>query len=489
MGLPSSSSAHPIANPFATTLFADRDIAAVAGGARICPEALFDLAFDFRARPPAARERDLYQPSSMVSAQAWWLGPRDPGEWTLGAAGVELAHGDLIGTKVPELQVAEPRVEFARQVASVVLSALKDDARSRVGSDRLASRSGELAEVLVGQHQAEVVSAGFDQDLVQALRQMQVVLELIQVEAEVGPSRRRPPRPRHRRLPEAGDQESAEQLARLLAEQALGQRDEKDAAAVHAAGEVDGRGRLTHDVADRPPQQHRAQLVEDGPHHLKALPLRQPLILVPERTETDRVLDACGEDFPSSGLKQQQRDLAERASGSEEQRQHRRPQDVIGARAPEALIRLAEDGDQLIARDLVQIGILAVEDVEAHRPVAQGGVDELNAIPVPLRNPLQKRGHQVALGADDAHTAPGLEKAEDLALVARTARGGEACRCGVEASHVGWEMEEAGQLTGDQDHPAGWRHSPGDCFIETSTEPHASWPKAVGAIEASKRCE
>src|SRR5450759_3382797 len=102
-------------------------------------------------RPPAARERDLYQPSSMVSAQAWWLGPRDPGEWTLGAAGVELAHGDLIGTKVPELQVAEPRVEFARQVASVVLSALKDDARARVGRDRLASRCGELAEVLVGQ--------------------------------------------------------------------------------------------------------------------------------------------------------------------------------------------------------------------------------------------------------------------------------------------------------------------------------------------------
>src|SRR6202140_1090300 len=188
MGGPSSSSAHPIANPFAATLFAGRDIAAVAGGALICPEALFDLAFDFRARPPAARERDLYQPSSMVSAQAWWLGPRDPGEWTLGAAGVELAYGDLIGTKVPELQVAEPRVEFARQIASVVLSALKDDARARVCSDRLASRSGELAEVLVGQHQAEMVSAGFDQNLVQALRQMQVVLELIQVEAEVGPS-------------------------------------------------------------------------------------------------------------------------------------------------------------------------------------------------------------------------------------------------------------------------------------------------------------
>src|SRR5258708_18886324 len=140
----------------------------------------------------------------MVSAGGRWVGPRDPGERTLGAAGVELAYSDLIGNKVPEVQVAEPRVEFARQVASVVLSALKDDARARVGSDRLASRPGELAEVLVGQHQAEVVSARFDQDLVQALRQMQVVLELIQIEAEVGPSRRRPARPRHRRLPEAG---------------------------------------------------------------------------------------------------------------------------------------------------------------------------------------------------------------------------------------------------------------------------------------------
>src|ERR1700674_2379432 len=103
MGPQSSSSAHPIANPFATTLFADRDIAAVAGGARICPEALFDLAFDFRARPPAARERDLYQPSSMVSADARRLRPPDARDSTLGAAGVELAYGDLIGTNIPEL--------------------------------------------------------------------------------------------------------------------------------------------------------------------------------------------------------------------------------------------------------------------------------------------------------------------------------------------------------------------------------------------------
>src|SRR5260370_30350340 len=156
----------------------------------------------------------------MVSAEARWLGPRDPGERTLGAAGVELAYSDLIGTKVPEVQVAEPRVEFARQVASVVLSALKDDARTRVGSDRLASRPGELAEVLVGQHQAEGVSARFDQDLVQALRQMQVVLELIQIEAEVGPIRRRPARPRHRRLPRAGPQDKRRQLLTSLHQQA-----------------------------------------------------------------------------------------------------------------------------------------------------------------------------------------------------------------------------------------------------------------------------
>src|SRR6202165_5592245 len=99
MGRPSSSSAHPIANPFATTLVSSRDIGAVAGGARICPNALFDLAFDFGARPPAPRERDLYQPSAMVSAEARWLGPRDPGEWTLGAAGVELGVRERAGTK------------------------------------------------------------------------------------------------------------------------------------------------------------------------------------------------------------------------------------------------------------------------------------------------------------------------------------------------------------------------------------------------------
>jgi hypothetical protein len=40
--------------------------------------------------------------------------------------------------------------------------------------------------MLVRQHQAEVVAAGLDQDLVEALGEVRVVLELVQVEVEVG---------------------------------------------------------------------------------------------------------------------------------------------------------------------------------------------------------------------------------------------------------------------------------------------------------------
>ena len=78
------------------------------------------------------------------------------------------------------MPLLEPRVELPGEVAGILLAALKDDARTRVGGQRLARRAGQLAEMLVRQHQAEVVAAGLDQDLVKALGEVQVVLELVQ---------------------------------------------------------------------------------------------------------------------------------------------------------------------------------------------------------------------------------------------------------------------------------------------------------------------
>ena len=63
---------------------------------------------------------------------------------------------------------------------------------------------------------------------------MQIVLELVEVQAEVAPQRLRASSSRHRRLPDSRNEEGAQQAAGLLAKQALGQRHEEDSSVIHA---------------------------------------------------------------------------------------------------------------------------------------------------------------------------------------------------------------------------------------------------------------
>src|SRR6266851_5978580 len=107
---------------------------------------------------------------------------------------------------------------------------------------------------------------------------MQIVLELVEVKAEVTARRWRTSRARHRRLPDSRHQEGAQQAAGLLAKQALGQRDEEDATLLHTGCQIDSRSRLSHDVAHSPPQQYRPQLVEHGANHLEPLAIRHLLV-------------------------------------------------------------------------------------------------------------------------------------------------------------------------------------------------------------------
>src|ERR1700730_7112031 len=107
---------------------------------------------------------------------------------------------------------------------------------------------------------------------------MQIVLKLIEVEAEVAPRRLWATSSCHRRLPDSRHQEGAQQAAGLFAKEPLRQRDEEDATLLHTGRQIDGRSRLSHDVAHSPPQQYRSQLVEHGTDHLEPLTIRHPLV-------------------------------------------------------------------------------------------------------------------------------------------------------------------------------------------------------------------
>ena len=63
--------------------------------------------------------------------------------------------------------------------------------------------------MLIGQRQVESVGAGLCQDILERLRQVQVVLELVKVQVEVAALVRGDSDPALRRLPDPGDDEGA----------------------------------------------------------------------------------------------------------------------------------------------------------------------------------------------------------------------------------------------------------------------------------------
>src|SRR2546427_112714 len=93
------------------------------------------------------------------------------------AADGRRAGASLEALEVAEVALAQVRLELPRQVARVLLAALKEDARTRVGGERLPGARAQLSQVLVGEHEPEVVAPSFHQHVIEALGEMQVVLE------------------------------------------------------------------------------------------------------------------------------------------------------------------------------------------------------------------------------------------------------------------------------------------------------------------------
>ena len=87
-------------------------------------------------------------------------------------------------------------------------------------------------------------------------------------------------------------------------------------------------------------------------------------------------------------------------------------EDVVGPRTPEALVVLPEDGHQLVGDHLAQVLIRAVEDVEAHRPVAQRRIDQDDPIPLAVGNAFEEVADQVALGVNHGDPAAGQDVVE-----------------------------------------------------------------------------
>ena len=94
--------------------------------------------------------------------------------------------------------------------------------------------------MLIGEGQIEAVGTRLRQYLVDRLRQVQVVVELIEVEVEVRAPYLRAPRAGRRRLPDPRHDKGAQQAARLFTQLALGEVDQENALTVNHFMQVNG---------------------------------------------------------------------------------------------------------------------------------------------------------------------------------------------------------------------------------------------------------
>src|SRR5712691_2752658 len=167
--------------------------------------------------------------------------------------------------------------------------------------------------------------------------------------------------------------------------------------------EVDGRSALAKHVSHSRSQEESSQLVEDRADHLQPLAVSLGVVLLPEGLQADRITKVLGQPRAHTSVEKKEWDLGERGFGVAEKGEQRSAEYVIGSRSPESLEALAEDRDHAVGHELALSRIIALEDVQSYRSLANRRIDQHDTVRVPRGNALQQLADEVPLGIDDAN--------------------------------------------------------------------------------------
>ena len=208
------------------------------------------------------------------------------------------------------------------------------DPRLGVGQHRRAHLGPQLVQVLVSEHETDAQAARLRQGVCEVDRQVQVVLELIDVDKDRMATLRSDGDPAEYGLPELRDDQAAEQRCGLRTEQTLTEIDEQIFRSVNTRRRSKLPTRLSDDGPHFRPEQQRTQLVHNRRDGRCALLLAPGFITAPERPNpigsatfgTTRRRNPAS--VSSSGS------AAKRHAGRARQRQQRRTEDVMGPWSP-----------------------------------------------------------------------------------------------------------------------------------------------------------
>src|SRR5579883_2009927 len=189
---------------------------------------------------------------------SWRQGQHARREWRERFAGREDLRSSVVPLEPLEVVPREGRCELALQEFGVLRAEPEHNHAADVAEHRVTQRDRKLAEVLVGQHETESELAALSEQ--RRHRVGDEMLELVDVHDEGGAAARS----LHRGELESGEQQPAEQVARVLADPAGGQVREHDATRLHEGDEVEPRPLLPHDGAHDWTGEKAPELVEHG---------------------------------------------------------------------------------------------------------------------------------------------------------------------------------------------------------------------------------
>lgn len=165
-----------------------------------------------------------------------------------GTIGGLIADESFVTWKINKLSRVELLTEFAVQMFGIGEADAEGDEGADIAKDGLPHGGGELGDVLMTESEIEPVFSCLGQDGGEALRGE--VLELIDEEIKIAPQVLGLAVAGHGGELELGDEQGAEQVGFVVADLALGQVGDEDAAFVHDKGDTHLIAHLADDVAD-----------------------------------------------------------------------------------------------------------------------------------------------------------------------------------------------------------------------------------------------
>lgn len=301
--------------------------------------------------------------------------------------------------------------EFAVQVLGIGEANAEGDEGADIAKDGLPHGGGELGNVLMAQGEVEPVFPRLSQDGGEALGRE--VLELIDEEIKIAPLVLRLAVAGHGGELKLRDEQRAEQVGLVVADLALGEVREEDAALVHDKGDAHLAANLADDVTDNRGEEQLTGLVldrSDGLAHEARLPA---LVFVLPEVAEEGIVDLVHHPAAIGRVGEQTVEAEQRGVRAMRQRGDGVVQDVFQPRPPAFVPEALEGAHDAGGHEMPILGRGLGEQIESDRMIKITGMEIDRLLGADGWDVKKQIFRQIAMRVDEADAVALLNELKD----------------------------------------------------------------------------